>query len=85
MPFLPRLMRITGKSRPAGGYSFACGWVRSSAALAWPCSCGAPAHRSSSCRSAAFCPLRDMMLAVDSSGSMETRDFTDASGKTGTC
>jgi Ca-activated chloride channel family protein len=27
-------------------------------------------------------PVRDMMLAVDLSGSMETKDFTDASGKT---
>ena len=27
-------------------------------------------------------PTRDLLLAVDLSGSMETEDFTDASGKT---
>ncbi len=84
VPFLPRLMRITGQEPTGGAVVLRGGWVRSVAAVGvWLCVVAAlvrpqwlepPISRT--------VPVRDMMLAVDLSGSMETKDFTDASGKT---
>lgn len=84
VPFLPRLAKVTGREPTAGAVVLRGGWVRSVALIAvWVCVVAAlvrpqwlepPISRT--------VPVRDMMLAVDLSGSMQTKDFTDASGKT---
>jgi Ca-activated chloride channel family protein len=84
VPFLPRLARVTGQEPTEGAVVLRGGWVRSVALVAvWLCLVAAlvrpqwlepPISRT--------IPVRDMMLAVDLSGSMGTKDFTDASGKT---
>jgi Ca-activated chloride channel family protein len=84
VPFLPRLARLTGREPTAGAVVLRGGWVRSAALVGvWACAAAAlarpqwlepPVTRT--------VPVRDLMLAVDLSGSMETKDFTDASGKT---
>jgi Ca-activated chloride channel family protein len=83
VPFLPRLARLTGQAPTAGAVVLRGGWLRDVALIvAWLCSVAAlarpqwlepPISRT--------VPVRDMMLAVDLSGSMETKDFTDSSGQ----
>lgn len=83
VPFIPRLARATGQEPSAGAVILLGGWVRSVALVGvWLCTVAAlvrpqwlerPVTRT--------IPVRDMMLAVDLSGSMGTKDFTDASGK----
>ena len=83
VPFLDRLARLTGQT-PAegavvaqrGGLATGClivVWVCGVVALARPQWLEAPLTRT--------IPVRDMLIAVDLSGSMQTKDFTDASGK----
>jgi Ca-activated chloride channel family protein len=84
VPFLPRLAKLTGQEPTAGAVVLRGGWVRSVTLVGvWLCVVAAlvrpqwlepPISRT--------VPVRDMMLAVDLSGSMQTKDFTDASGKT---
>jgi Ca-activated chloride channel homolog len=84
VPFLPRLARLTGREPTAGAVVLRGGWVRSAALVGvWVCVVAAlarpqwlepPVSRT--------IPVRDMLLAVDLSGSMETKDFTDPTGKT---
>jgi Ca-activated chloride channel family protein len=84
VPFLPRLAKLTGQEPTAGAVVLRGGWLRSVMLVAvWLCVVAAlvrpqwlepPISRT--------VPVRDMMLAVDLSGSMQTRDFTDSSGKT---
>lgn len=84
VPFLPRLAKVTGLEPSAGAVVLRGGWLRSVALVAmWLCVVAAlvrpqwlepPVTRT--------VPVRDMMLAVDLSGSMQTKDFTDSSGKT---
>lgn len=82
VPFLTRLAQVAGIS-PDRGASVAQGvaarrlvlpfvWICSVAAVARPQWIEAPITRN--------LPMRDLLLAVDLSGSMETRDFTDAKG-----
>jgi Ca-activated chloride channel family protein len=84
VPFLQRLVRLTGQEPTAGAVVLRSGllrfvglagvWLCVVAALARPQWLEPPISRT--------IPVRDMMLAVDLSGSMETKDFTDPSGKT---
>lgn len=84
VPFLARLAALTGREPTAGAVVLRGGWVRAITlagvwlclvtALARPQRLEPPVTRT--------IPVRDMMLAVDLSGSMGTTDFTDASGKT---
>jgi Ca-activated chloride channel homolog len=83
VPFLPRLARLTGQEPTAGAVVLRGGrlrdvaligtWLCAVAALARPQWLEPPISRT--------VPVRDMMLAVDLSGSMETKDFTDSSGE----
>lgn len=83
VPFLDRLARLTGQAPTAGAvvprrerFALAClvlCWVCVVAALARPQWLEPPVTKT--------VPVRDVLVAVDLSGSMETTDFTDASGK----
>ena len=83
VPFLPLISRITGQE-PASGSAVARGgvmrtillaitWAALVFAMARPQWLEDPLTRD--------IPMRDMLVAVDLSGSMETRDFTDADGQ----
>lgn len=84
VPFLPRLAKVTGQEPTAGAVVLRGGWLRLVVlTTVWLCLVAAlirpqwlepPISRT--------VPVRDMMLAVDLSGSMGTKDFTDTSGKT---
>lgn len=84
VPFLARLARHSGQQPAAGAIIMRGGWWRTLAlSLFWVCTVLAlarpqliepPITRQ--------VPVRDLLLAVDLSGSMETTDFKDASGKT---
>jgi Ca-activated chloride channel homolog len=84
VPFLDRLARLAGQTPTTGAvvprrewFALGClvaGWVCVVAALARPQWLEPPVTKT--------IPVRDMLVAVDLSGSMETKDFTDASGKT---
>lgn len=83
-PFVDRLARLSGQQLRTGGVvaprrmipSIVLGlcWLLVLAALARPQWIEPPLHRDE--------PTRDLLLLVDLSGSMDTKDFTDASGKT---
>jgi Ca-activated chloride channel homolog len=84
VPFLERLARLTGR-RPAGGAAvreagvlhhcvLAATWVCLVLALARPQFIEPAITRT--------VPARDILLVVDLSGSMETKDFADARGQT---
>ncbi|WP_035603673.1 VWA domain-containing protein [Haloferula sp. BvORR071] len=83
VPFMERLARASGQ-QPGPGASVLHGvwwrwvvlplaWIGIVLALARPQWIGPPVSKS--------VPMRDLLLAVDLSGSMETQDFTDAAGK----
>ena len=84
VPFFARLAALTGQEPSTGAVVARGGWVRAVALVAcWVCVVAAlvrpqwlepPISRT--------IPVRDMMLAVDLSGSMGTKDFTDPSGRT---
>ncbi|MCC6491570.1 MAG: VWA domain-containing protein [Pirellulales bacterium] len=83
-PFLNRLAAILGR-RPTDGATIAHGdWSRAVVlAVAWLASVGALARpQIVEPPIVKRLPRRDLLLAVDLSGSMETQDFTDAGGKT---
>jgi Ca-activated chloride channel family protein len=84
VPFLTRLAELTGQ-QPGRGSAVARGsswrwlvlvfcWLCVVLALARPQFIEPPIRKE--------IPVRDLLLAVDLSGSMETEDFTDAGGKT---
>ena len=83
VPFLDRLARITGQAPTEGAVvprrgrlaavCLAVVWLSVVVALARPQWLEPPITRT--------IPVRDLLLAVDLSGSMETKDFTGASGK----
>lgn len=84
VPFLDRLAAISGEHPGDGAvvpatswFPLACAaifWCGAVAALARPQWIEPPIVRT--------IPVRDMLLAVDLSGSMETKDFTNAAGQT---
>jgi Ca-activated chloride channel family protein len=84
VPFLERLARASGQTPTPGAmvarrewFALAClvvSWACVVAALARPQWLERPVTKT--------IPVRDMLIAVDLSGSMDTHDFTDASGKT---
>lgn len=84
VPFFDRLARLSGQQPYSGGVVarrnpgrlalLALVWLMSLAALARPQWIEPPLHRD--------VPTRDLLVLVDLSGSMDTRDFVDASGKT---
>jgi Ca-activated chloride channel homolog len=84
VPFLSRLSRLTGK-QPEKGSAMLGGLLTRKLVLPfiWLCVVCATARPQwieppvSKTR-----PMRDLLLAVDLSGSMKTQDFTDATGKT---
>ncbi len=83
VPFLDRLAEQSGQRPSAGAVVLRGGWLRKAAlagcwlaavlALARPQFIEPPVTKN--------IPVRDMLLAVDLSGSMETRDFTNATGQ----
>ncbi len=84
VPFLGRLARLTGR-QPGEGAAVLHGvrgrklvllfvWLCAVLALARPQWIEPPVSKT--------LPARDLLVAVDLSGSMETRDFTDAAGQT---
>ncbi|MFV8819896.1 VWA domain-containing protein [Haliea sp. E17] len=83
VPFLPRLAAAAGSAPGSGAVVARSGlwrllvvcfcWCCAVLALARPQLVEPPVSKE--------IPVRDMLLAVDLSGSMETRDFTDAQGR----
>ncbi|RYD65707.1 MAG: VWA domain-containing protein [Verrucomicrobiaceae bacterium] len=84
VPFLARLSQLTGQQAGQGASVFegVLGrklvmpfvWICLVLAMARPQWIEPPVSRTK--------PMRDLLVAVDLSGSMETQDFTDAGGKT---
>ncbi|KRE03792.1 hypothetical protein ASE61_09180 [Bosea sp. Root670] len=84
VPFFDRLVRLSGRQPFSGGVVarrkpgslvvLVVVWLLVMAALARPQWIEPPLHRD--------LPTRDLLLLVDLSGSMDTRDFVDASGAT---
>lgn len=84
VPFLDRLERLSGRRAGEGAVVrqrsrplqvlLGAAWICVVAALARPQFIEPPVTRT--------VPVRDILLAVDLSGSMETKDFTDAHGAT---
>ena len=83
VPFMDVLYRLTGRQGGEGTalvrrtrlqkIQLLLGWIALVAALARPVWMEEPVSRE--------LPMRDLLVALDLSGSMETRDFTDASGR----
>jgi Ca-activated chloride channel homolog len=84
VPFLGRLADVTGQTPTAGAVVRSRGWLGGTCLVAaWACVVATlarpqwldpPVTRT--------VPVRDILVAVDLSGSMETKDFTDAAGRT---
>ncbi|RXT57438.1 hypothetical protein B6S44_03195 [Bosea sp. Tri-44] len=84
VPFFDKLTRLSGRAAFSGGVVvhrhagrlllLMLVWVLSLAALARPQWIEPPLHRE--------VPTRDLLVLVDLSGSMDTKDFVDASGRT---
>jgi Ca-activated chloride channel family protein len=82
VPFLKLLSRLAGQDASAAGTIYrrnlpqkimvVCVWIGLITALARPQWMDEPIVKE--------LPMRDLLVAVDLSGSMETRDFTDSSG-----
>jgi len=83
VPFFDRLVRLSGQQPFSGGVVtprhaprlvlLVLVWLLTLAALARPQWIEPPLHRD--------LPTRDLLVLVDLSGSMDTKDFVDASGK----
>jgi Ca-activated chloride channel homolog len=83
VPFLDRLAQVTGQTPGESSVVLHGRWLRHAAVLmAWTCTVTAlakpqwiepPVTKS--------LPVRDLLLAVDLSGSMDTKDFTNAKGE----
>jgi Ca-activated chloride channel family protein len=84
VPFLSRLAEQSGQRPAEGAVIMRGGWVRRIALLIlWGCTVLALARpQIIEPPITKNVPVRDLLLAVDLSGSMETKDFKDASGKT---
>src|SRR5215471_8539483 len=84
VPFLERLAIQTGQEPGEGAVVMRGRWLRTIAlTLAWICVVVALARpQIIEAPITKNVPVRDMLLAVDLSGSMETKDFKDAKGQT---
>jgi Ca-activated chloride channel family protein len=84
VPFLDRVARLTGQTPTAGAVVARRGWLGAVClAVTWACVVAALARpQRLEPPVTKTIPVRDLMLAVDLSGSMETKDFTDPAGKT---
>lgn len=84
VPFLSRLAEDSGQTPGEGAVIMRAGWLRAGAlAISWICVVVALARpQVIEPAISKEIPVRDMLLAVDLSGSMETQDFKDASGRT---
>jgi len=84
VPFMNRLFRVTGQKDADKAalvrrtrlqkFQLIASWIAIVAALARPVWMDQPMSRE--------LPMRDLLVAVDLSGSMDTKDFTDAAGAT---
>jgi len=83
VPFIDRLAAQTGQTPAEGAVIMRGGWLRTaSLILGWVCMVVALARpQIIEPPVTEEVPVRDMLLAVDLSGSMATEDFTDATGK----
>jgi len=83
VPFIDRLAAQTGQTPAEGAVIMRGGWLRTaSLILGWVCVVVALARpQIVEPPVTKQIPVRDMLLAVDLSGSMATEDFTDATGK----
>src|ERR1700761_6763572 len=83
VPFLDRLAEQTGESPSTGGTVLQAGWWRAFiVVLGWLCIVVALARPQwIEAPVVKTVPMRDLLLAVDLSGSMETTDFTNAKGQ----
>ncbi|HSI14877.1 MAG TPA: VWA domain-containing protein [Chthoniobacter sp.] len=84
VPFLPRLAEQSGQRPAEGAVVMRGGWLRRAALVVLWISTILALARPQIIEPAITknVPVRDLLLAVDLSGSMETKDFEDASGKT---
>jgi Ca-activated chloride channel family protein len=84
VPFLPRLIEQSGQSPAEGAVVLRGGWLRQvSLVFAWCCVVLALARpQKIEPPVTKKVPVRDLLLAVDLSGSMETKDFKNARGET---
>ncbi len=83
VPFLDRLAEQTGESPTHGGAVLQAGWLRAFALMAGWCCLVTALARPPWIEPPVIkaVPVRDLLLAVDLSGSMETADFTNAKGQ----
>jgi Ca-activated chloride channel family protein len=84
VPFLARLSEHTGQKPSEGALVLRGGWIRKfSLVFGWLCIVVALARpQITEPPITKDVPVRDMLLAVDLSGSMETKDFKNAKGQT---
>ena len=84
VPFLGRLARLSAEQSAEGAIIMRGGWLRVGfLAVAWICTVLALARPQwIEPPVTKQIPVRDLLLAVDLSGSMETQDFKNAAGKT---
>ena len=84
VPFLARLARATGQTPTAGAVVRSRGWLGGVCLVAaWACVVAALARPQwLEPPVTKTIPVRDVLVAVDLSGSMETKDFTNAAGTT---
>lgn len=84
VPFLARLAEQSGQRPAEGAVIMRGGWLRKlSIGVCWICAIVALARpQIIEPAISKEVPVRDLLLAVDLSGSMETQDFKDAAGKT---
>lgn len=83
VPFLDRLAQVTGQTPGESSVVLRGRWLRQAAVLtAWTCTVTALARPQwIEPPITKILPVRDLLLAVDLSGSMDTKDFTNAKGQ----
>jgi Ca-activated chloride channel homolog len=83
VPFLDRLAQVTGQTPSESSVMLHGRWLRQVAVLmAWTCTVTALARPQwIEPPITKTLPVRDLLLAVDLSGSMDTKDFTNAKGQ----
>lgn len=84
VPFLVRVAELTGRTPTEGAVEMQGGWLRvASVVFSWiTLICALARPQWIEPPMVKHVPVRDLLLAVDLSGSMETKDFTDGQGYT---